>query len=375
VTAFAAISATPQTSTPESKTTSGAKTSPSQLKGARPQNKIYVHTEEVIVPITVTDKRGEPVLDLTQEDFRVLDNGVVQEITHWDLGGEPLILALVIETSSHNSRMAPVIRRIAPVFTENIMASDGEATVITYDSTVQVRQGFTGDHDAIQKAIGSVEFGPPDMKLYDAMAFAIQLLATRPIGRRIILVVGESQDSASEAKLKNVIRDAALNNIAIYAVGPSSTLADLRYGSTSQSGGMNLPPLPLPKSVPPVSTTDPPRDPLGHPRFDIGTPILWLLERGSNEIRNIRLEHAVMATGGVHYRALKDIAILTGLDKIGGELHAQYVVSFQPHSERPLAGFHEINVTVSRPGTIVRARPGYSIPPLPDRLEPQSKCN
>jgi hypothetical protein len=62
------------------------------------------------------------------------------------------------------------------------------------------------------------------MKLYEAMQAAVELLAAqRNTGRRVMLIVGEAQDSTSQAKLKDVIHDAAVNNIVIYSVGPSST--------------------------------------------------------------------------------------------------------------------------------------------------------
>jgi VWFA-related protein len=333
-------------------------------KAQEVQSRIRVQTEEVLVPVTVSDKDGELVWDLTQRDFHVFDNGVEQEITHWDFGGMPLSVALVIETSSHNIMTALTIRSIASIFTENILAAEGEGAVITYSAEVQIRQAFTQDHDLIERVIKGVEFGPSEMKLYDAMHVAVRLLAgQRDNGRRVMLVVGESQDSTSQAKLKDVIREAAINNILIYSVGPSSTWADLRYGTTGQ-GGMNLPPLPLPKPLPPVSTTDPPATPIGRQRLDVGTPLLWLIERGSNALRNIRLEHAVEATGGMHYRTFHNKTIPTALEKIGGELHAQYLVAYKPNSNGPLTGFHEINVTLSRKDLTARARPGYFVPPL-----------
>ena len=48
------------------------------------------------------------------------------------------------------------------------------------------------------------------------------------------------------------------------------------------------------------------------------------------------------------------------LDKIGGELHAQYIIGYRPNAERP-PGFHSITVTVSRPNVSVRTRPGYYV--------------
>ncbi|HEV3480843.1 MAG TPA: VWA domain-containing protein [Candidatus Acidoferrales bacterium] len=311
---------------------------------------LRTHVNEVIVPVTVTDKKGELVLDLSQTDFHVFDNGVEQKIDRFDLAGDPLAVALVIETSSQIQAVAPTIRGMGTIFTETVMALSGEATVITYDSAVEVRQPFTQDHDAIEKAIAGVEFQSPEKKLYDGMAKAVELLKTQPPPyRRIMLVVGESQDYGSQARLRQIVRDAQLADITIYAVGPSSTGADLRYGRDEKPGERQPLPLRLPKPLPPVSTDS-----------DYLAVAIWLLSRGTNEIRNHQLEVAVASTGGIHYRALHDETIRTAIDRIGGELHAQYVLSYVPSTDPP-PGFNEIKVTLSRPNVKLRARPGYYV--------------
>jgi VWFA-related protein len=325
-------------------------------------NQIQVHVDEVLVPVTVSNKKGALVLDLSRSDFHVLDNGSEQSISQWDLGGEPLATALVVETSSRIQAMAPVIHKMSSIFTETVMALNGEAAVVTYDSSVEVRQTFTTDHDEIQKAITKLDFQTPNTKLYDGMAKAVEILKSQPLAfRRVMLVVGESQDYISEARLGDVVREAQRANISIYAVGPSSTTADLRYGNTGLGNDRTLR-LRTPKKLPSASVKDPPpTDPFGDPYVDFLTPAVWLLTRATNEVKNHQLEVAVAATGGVHYRALKDETILTALDRIGGELHAQYMLSYSPSAPRP--GFNEIKVMVSRPNLTIRARPGYFVAP------------
>jgi VWFA-related protein len=329
--------------------------------GVQSQNKIQVHTEEVIAPVTVLDKQGTPVLDLTQRDFHVFDNGVEQRIDHWDLGGDPLAVALVIETSSHIQMMAPVIRGMGSIFTETVMALNGEAAVITYDSTVDVRQAFTHDHDDVQQAIAQVKFEAPEMRLYDAMAEAVEQLKTRPVNyRRVMMIVGESQDVASDAKLGLVLRDAQLANIAIYAVGPSSSTADLRFGDKSPSRGIKYPPGVFSGPTRPGAMQIPENGRAPGRTIDLMPAAIWLITRGTNEIINHQLAVAAAATGGVHYRALRDRTVHTALDQIGSELHAQYIVSYAPSDERT-AGFHEIRVSVGRPNVTVRTRLGYFV--------------
>ncbi|HKS82533.1 MAG TPA: VWA domain-containing protein [Candidatus Acidoferrales bacterium] len=311
-------------------------------------------TNEIIVPVTVTDASGDFVLDLSQKDFHIYDDSVEQSIDRWQLGGDPLAVVLVLETSSRLHAYAPVLHSLGSIFTETVMALDGEAAVVTYSSTVDLRQSFTQDHDAVEKAIASTKFEAPETNLYDAMALAVQQLESLPpTRRRIMLIVGESDDTDSTAKLGKVARDAARANISIYAVGPSSMAADIR----GENEG--VPPMKIWK-LPPIGAQPPRRDPLGRPFYDWMTPAIWLLERGYNRYRNHQLEVIAAATGGIHYGAIRDSTLRAALDKIGGELHAQYVIGYKPSA--PLApGFHRITVTVSRTNVAIRARPGYFV--------------
>jgi VWFA-related protein len=332
-----------------------------QDRSPQAQNEIRVYTNEVIAPVTVLDKRGQLVLDLEQRDFHIFDNGTEQKIVHWDLGGDPLAVALVIETSTHLLPMAPVIRGMGSIFTETVMALNGEAAVITFDSTVDLRQAFTTDHDEVQRAIAAVQFETPEMRLYDAMNSAVGLLSMQPGKfRRVMLVVGESHDLRSDAKLGLILRAAQLANISIYAVGPSSSAMDLGFADAE--------PLMLPGGVAATSVA-PGKNRIGRPYWNWMTAALWIVSRGTNEIKNHQLEVAVAATGGVHYRAFREGTMRTALDQIGSELHAQYIVGYVP-SANPVDGFHAISVTVARPETTVRTRPGYFLAPPADLTAP-----
>lgn len=314
-----------------------------------PQSKkpIRARVNEVIVPVTVIDKKGEFVLDLTQKDFKVFDNGVEQEINRFDIDADPLAVALLVDANLRLQAMVPVIQGMGSIFTETVMAQSGEAAVLTYGSTADVRQPFTQDHDAVERAIAAIQFQWSDANLYDAMAKGVQLLRTQPAPyRRILLVVGESQDTHSHVKLSQVLRDAQLANIAIYAIGPSSTAGDLRYGKGETPGQRPPPQLKLGK-LPPIAGITP-----------YTALAIWLLKRGTNEISNHQLEVAAASTGGVHYRAFHEETIRKALDRIGGELHVQYVLGYAPSID-PDAAFNEIRVVVARPNVAVRARPGY----------------
>ena len=309
--------------------------------------RIRTHVNEVVVPVTVIDKKGELVLDLAQNDFHITDKGVEQKIERFDVDANPLAVVLVVDANLRLQAMAPVIRGMGSIFTETVMALSGEAAVITYGTAPEVSQPFTRDHDAVEKAISNIQFQWSDSNLYDAMAKGIDMLNSQPAQyRRVLLVVGESQDTHSHAKLSQLLQEAQLSDIVIYAIGPSSTAADLLYGKNETPGMRPPPTLKLPK-LPPIAASSP-----------YTALAIWLLTRGTNEFSNHQLEIAAASTGGIHYRAFHQETIRTALDRIGGELHAQYILTYAPNPD-PYEGFNEIRVGVDRDGVKVRARPGY----------------
>src|SRR5438445_3974666 len=61
---------------------------------------IRVRVNLVNTPVVVRDARGELVLDLEENNFRVFDNGVRQKLEGFDMGSGPLSAVIVMETSS-----------------------------------------------------------------------------------------------------------------------------------------------------------------------------------------------------------------------------------------------------------------------------------
>lgn len=65
------------------------------------------------------------VFDLTKDDFQILDNEIRQDIEHFDLGGDPLSIVLVAETSSRIQPILPAIDKTGIVFAQTVMAQTG----------------------------------------------------------------------------------------------------------------------------------------------------------------------------------------------------------------------------------------------------------
>jgi VWFA-related protein len=337
--------------------------SPSPQPGKPRQKPIRVRVTEITAPVTARDRNGDLLLNLEQKDFHVFDNGVEQTIDHFDLGGDPLVVALLVETSSRVEPLLPAVKQSGIVFTQTVMGPTADAAVLSYDDTVDIRQNFTGDADAIEEALHKLPLGTSGSKLYDGIARGVALLATQPPRqRRILLIVGEAEDTGSSTKLGLALREAELANVTIYTIGLSTTAAEFRSPHQYVAPSIGPPgtfPVPLPPGVPETPENEAAAQ---GGNIDLMSLAVWVVQHASNVVKNHALEVATNATGGLHIATMKDRSIEKAMDEIGGELHAQYTLGYRPPGDEP-SGFHEIRVTVDRPGVRLRTRPGYYLPP------------
>lgn len=324
---------------------------------------IRVRVSEVSAPVTVRNRAGEMIFDLTQKDFRIFDNGVEQRIEHFDLGIDALSVALVVETSSRIEALLPAVRQTGIVFSQTVMARSGDAAVVGFDDSVNLLAKFTSDADAIEKTIGHLKEGTSGALLYDAMARGVSLLEEQPPARRrILFVLAEAQDTGSESKLGEVLRKAQLANVTIYSTGLSSTAAALRSQPNPAPPVAIGPPGTFPVPTPNGMPQTPEVERQMQQGADLGALAIWLVKTGMNALGPNALAVASKATGGLNVKTMRDRSIEKAVDEIGGELHAQYTLGYRPKGD-DVVGYHEIKVEVDRPGVSVRTRPGYYVPP------------
>jgi VWFA-related protein len=324
-----------------------------------PEGRIRVRVSLVSAPVVVVDGKGEPVLDLQQKDFHIKDDGTDQAIESFDLGGEPVAAVFVFETSSRVEPLLPAVQKSAIVFTQTIVGPSGAGAVLSYDSGVNTLLPFSTDSDKIEKTIANLKPGDSGAKLYNALSAAVGMLRDDTSGkRRAIVVVGEASDSGSEQKLGRVLRDAQLANIVIYSVGLSETAASVHAPAKVTAPPTGTPPGTFGgPSFPGTAQT-----PTSQQQYGGNINLLglaeWAVRNATAVVKDRPLEVAATATGGTYESVFRDSKIENAIDAIGGELNSQYMLSYRPTSaDNP--GYHQIRVTVDRPGVKVRTRPGY----------------
>jgi len=341
------------------------------VQQAPPQTKIVTRVALVNTPVTVKDSNGQLVHTLDEKDFEVTDNGVPQQIAHLDLGGDPLAIVFLVETSSRITPLLPQIQKAGIVLGETVMGSDGEAAVVGFNDSVDKLQDFTTNRDAVEKTISKINTVTSGSKLYDAMALGVEMLSGRPLPtadtpgrRRVMLVLSEATDVGSESKLGAVLRRAQLSNVTIYSVGLSTTMAELKAQPKDTTPHVT-PPGTFGRPGPPGSIQTPDTQAALYGSGNLMALAEWAVKHVKDKITASPLALATAATGGEHVPTFKDRSIENAVDEIGGELHSQYSLSYIPRGTSD-TGYHEIKVDVKKPGLKVRARPGYYLASGPE---------
>ncbi|HUL16228.1 MAG TPA: VWA domain-containing protein [Terriglobales bacterium] len=333
------------------------------------QAKIISRVTLVNTPVTVRNSKGEMVTSLGAGDFHLTDQGIPQNITHFDVGGDPVSLVVLYETSSNIEPLLPELRKTGILITDTVMGPTGEAAIIGFNDSVDHLLEFTSNADKIQDVVTHLKLGTSGVKLYDAMAAGVEMLSDRPEAtphkpgrRRVLLVISEATDQGSESQLGEVLRQAQLANVTIYSVGLSSTRAMLQAKPQQSAttiappGTYPLPPIP---GEPPIPVEE---DPRVTNTIDLMALAKWAVIHAKDKVTGNPLEVADTATGGMHVATFKNRSIERAIDEIGGELHAQYTLSYTPTGTSN-TGYHEIKVSLDRSNLKVRARPGYYLAP------------
>lgn len=324
----------------------------------------------VNVPVTVTNAKNELALNLDAKDFEITDNGVPQRIAFLDLGRPPLSIVLLVETSSRIDPLLSDMRKTGILFADALMGPDDEAAVVGFSDSVDKLADFTTDHNVILNTISTLKSGTESSKLFDAMAIGVDLLSSRRQRRSsvdlqerrlVILIMSEATDVGSDTRLDAVIKRAQLYNVAIYSVGIPTTLAELKATSKDvrhQITPEGIFPQPgMPGTVQISSTED--------IRYGYGNLMnfnMWALKNIKDQITGHALQTAAAGTGGRHIATFGPTSMQKAVDEIGGELHAQYSLTYEPKGTSE-TGYHRIRVHVKHKDMKARARPGYYVAP------------
>src|SRR5436190_1998239 len=117
-----------------------------------PGDVISVNTTEVLLPVTVRDRSGLLVTNLTRRDFRVFEDGVRQPLSDLSLRQVPVDVALIVDASSSVAENLDDFRKAAEGFASHLAVED-RISLIQFDDRVVLLQDWTGSLVQLRRAL------------------------------------------------------------------------------------------------------------------------------------------------------------------------------------------------------------------------------
>lgn len=330
---------------------------------------IKVDSRLVVVPVSITDAKGDPVLGLTTKDFAIEEEGRRQQIENaGDALSVPLEIAVLFDVSASTDAMFKFEQETAAKFLRDVLRPDDRAVIFTVGQKPIMVQG----RDTAEKSIASImniSATKGATAFFDTVKQAASYLRTMsPEGRRrVILVISDGEDNFSEGvqravrqyesklvasgpdpdykKLKSVVAQAqntaksaerakvlrALQDADIvhYSINPAGSSYQLNQMSvfgqenmdvfSKQTGGTAF----VPKFAP-IDTKD--------------------QYQNQNNMK-------------------KNTQVLTQIfNQLANELRAQYLIQYYSDAEYPQNKFVKLRISLPARGDLkVRARDGYYV--------------
>ena len=335
-----------------------------------------VDVKVVTLPVTVRDKKGQIVRNLTKDDFVLQEDGRPQVIKYFAQDTNlPLTLGLLVDTSLSQRNVLDQERNASKVFLDQMLTdAKDKAFLIHFDREVELLQDLTSSRDKLQKGLESLstpqlernggsgdpsdpqsspsENGQPRMHrgggtlLYDAIYLASNELMKKQQGRKALIVLSDGDDRGSKESLQSAIEAAQRADTVVYSILFADKHQDSNAFGGPGGGGMGRHGGGWPGGGFPggggSSGGGRGRYPQ-EPRVD-GKKILDQISK---------------ETGGRLYEVSKKQAIDQIYDSIAEELRTQYNLGYTPDKSNAETGYHKISLAAKQKDLVVQARDGY----------------
>lgn len=353
----------------------------------QPAATLKVQAREVLLPVTVRDKRGAMVTTLTASDFTLSQDGRPQVIKSFTRQSNlPFRLGLLVDTSRSVSAARDAERKASEKFADLMLPADpkdgtkgDEAFLIHFDREVELLSDFTNSRTKLDKEID--DMGPTEQEkrsssgpetndddrdrggagrrggtqLYDAIYLAADELMKSKDGRKALVVFSDGEDRGSKESMNDAIDAADRANLAVYTIYfKGSQERDENPFGGGRRGGMG-------GGWPGGGGGYPG----GYPGGGGGYPGGGGRRGGDRETpidgRKI-MEKIATRTGGRYFEAKKKDNLEEIYNQIADELRNQYLLTYTPDQTGNEDEFHKIELKAKKDDLTVSTREGFYAP-------------
>lgn len=288
---------------------------PSQEKKAADQDDtVRLHSDLVVLTVTVTDAAGQYAHGLKEKDLTVFEDGAPQSVYSFFAEETPFAAAILMDMSASMEGKFGLVRAAAASFIDQIREDD-QVAVYGFNNKVRLFQEFTNVRD-ISEYVWEAE-AEGNTRLYDCMSEAIDALTRREEKRRAILLISDGWDSSSQkASLDSVMKKAHSAGVTIYCLDLIDN--NMLTGSAKE---------------------------------------VLFLRRGRKEMQEFAEQ-----TGGRYIHSPQGDKLEEGFINIVDELRNQYTLTYYSTNQKRDGRWRKLSITTGRQGLATRTRRGYYAP-------------
>jgi VWFA-related protein len=304
------------------------------LCGGAVSQEITLHSQSnvVIIPALVKSANGEVVYGLGPKDFVVEDDGVEQTIRVDEAAeGSAVSLVVAIQRGRRADYEFPRIRGLSAMLDPMVEAGLGSVAIVEFDSQVQLAQDFSSNSERTAGTLKELQPGDGGAAILDAVDYSVKMLEKAPKERqRLLLLISETRDHGSQAKIEDVVAEIGQSNTTVYALAFSPSRSNVL--DTMRGNNIN--------------------------EMHEGVDFLDLGYRVVQAMRKNTPETIAAMTGGEFESFATGKGFEAHMIDFTNHVHSRYLLSIEPKS--PHEGLHQIRVRLRDVGDrVVLARSSY----------------
>ena len=268
----------------------------------------------VNVAVTVTDRKGGLVGDLTADDFEILEDGRTQTITYFAEGDAPeggpeMHLGLLLDVSGSMEDDLPFTKTAAIKFL-NTLTDAVDITVVDFDTEVRVARYSQAEFARLVERIRQKKVSG-DTAIYDAIGVYLDG-ASGQRGRKIMLLYTDGGDTRSSMSLNELMDLLKASDATVYVIGE-----------------------------------------LEHQPASVRNPQRMIMERIAD------------VTGGQAFFPTSVKQLDEIYQKVLAQIRAQYTLGYVSSNPKMDGAWRKVEIRVARKDLRTRARKGYFAPLIP----------
>src|SRR5262249_12109101 len=303
----------------------------------KPGDVISVETSEVMLPVTVRDRSGRFVSDLTRKDFHVFEDNREQPLSDLALRQVPVDVILMVDASSSVAAKLDDFRRAAEQLADKLDPND-RISLIKVDDRVQLLQDWTRIRYQLLRALTGIEVGM-FTRFNDALVLAARDQFGTTQSRRAIIVLSDGVDSGRGTTSAEALQAILMAQVTVYVI---SNTEISRATKRAQLDSLT------------ASDADARFNQL---RIDDLREGLHVLDESEQ-----RLAELATASGGRLYKPESFNQLGEAYRQVADELRRQYALYYTPLNKARDGSFRRVHVETSDPTFTTATRVGYYAP-------------